>query len=149
MRAESNNIAIQVKIMPTSTSHTPFPKLSVISRVESCLSLCLATMTRATSVANTMVDTIAVATDNTREIIQGAAWYTQHEAMTGRSVRNARPAAIGWSTRSTVTPLRTRFARSCSFVTVLMNTGSIVYPNWGPMHRPVLVSSVGLFSALE
>ena len=105
-------------------------------------------MTRARSAANTMVDIIAVATDNTREMIQGALWNTQHEAITGRSVRNARPAAIGWSTSKMVRALRMRLASRGSFVTTAMTLGSIVYPSCGPTHSPLLVKNVGLSSAL-
>ena len=85
-----------------------------------------ATITRARSAANTMDDTIAVGTDNTREIIQGNLWYTKHEAVTGRSVSNARPAAIGCSTSRMVRPLRITFARSVSFVMTSMVCESIV-----------------------
>jgi len=113
------------------------------------LSLCFATRTRARSAANTTVDIIAVATDNTREMIQGAVWNTQHEATTGMSVRNARPAAIGWSTSKMVRALRMRFASSGSFVTTAMTLGSIVYPSCGPTHCPLLLKNVGLFSSLE
>ena len=142
-------MAAQVKSVLTSTIHTPFPKPTETLRVRCSLSLCFATRTRARSAANTTVDIIAVATDNTREIIQGALWYTQHEAMTGMSVRNARPAAIGWSTSKTVRALRMRFASPGSFVTASMTLGSIVYPSCGPRHLPLLSKSVGLFSALD
>ena len=142
-------MAAQVKIVLTSTIHTPFPKLIVILTVCCSLSLCLATITRARSAANTMVDIIAVATDNTREMIQGAGWNTQHEAITGRAVRNARPAATGWSTSKMVRTLRMRPASSGSFVTTSMNCGLTVYPSCGPTQSPLSPKNVGLFNALE
>lgn len=134
--------------MLTSTIHTPFPKLSVTLTVFCSLSLCLATIVRARSAANTIVDTIAVAMESTREIIHCARWKTQHEAMTGRAVNKASPAAMGCSTSRTVSALRIRFARAGSFVTAAMNVGSILYPNCGPTQSPLLSKNDGLFNAL-
>jgi len=135
--------------MPTSTIHTPFPKLMVrLLAPCTCLILFFATMTRARSAMNTMVDTIAVATDKTREMTQVARWKTQHEAMTGRAVRNARTAAMGCRMSKRVRALRMRFARSGWFVTAARIVGSIVYPSCGPIHSPLLVNAVGLFNAL-
>jgi hypothetical protein len=147
-RAESKIRATHVKSMPTSTIHTPLPKPIVTLTVCWFLSLCRATMTRARSAANTRVDMMAVATESTREMTQGAVWNTQHDATTGRSVRNARPAATGCSTSRTVRALRMKFTRFGSFVTAARSVGSIVYPSFGPTHLPSLVKNVGLFSAL-
>lgn len=127
-RTESKTKATHVKSMLTSTIHTPFPKLSVIFKltVFCCLSLCLATIVRARSATNTIVDMIAVAMESTREMIHGARWKTQHDAMTGRTVRKASPAAMGCSMSRIVSALRISFASSGSFVTPAMNVGSIV-----------------------
>lgn len=134
--------------MLTSTIHTPFPKLIVIWTVFCSLSLCLATIVRARSAANTIVDMIAVAMERMREIIHGARWNTKREAMTGRTVNKASPAAMGCNTSRIVSTLRIRLARSGSFVTPWMYVDLIVYPNCGPTHSPVLSKAVGLFNAL-